>query len=257
MIEGISMGMVASSAAYGSYRAPSDRSGRSVSSTSEATGVSDSVSVSQTAREIYALQAVGEGSRSAGDASGSSVEARDDGAVDDGSPVPSSTEDLSSSEQKEVEHLGDRDAEVRSHEQAHAAAGGGLSGAPSYTYTLGPDGKRYATSGEVSINSSAISDDPQATILKMQTVKRAAMAPAQPSGQDRSVYGRASRTEQKAHAELRAEEAEQARESREAARGERELVEPVLDDESAPVATTEPVALAPAVNAMAPERLSD
>jgi hypothetical protein len=109
---------------------------------------------------------------------------------------------LSPQEKREVEQLKQRDREVRQHEQAHkAAAGGYAQGGASYTYTTGPDGKRYATGGEVSIDVGAESS-PKATIAKMETVKRAALAPAEPSSQDRSVYTQASQTEASAQQEL-------------------------------------------------------
>ncbi|HBA64604.1 MAG TPA: hypothetical protein DCZ48_00195, partial [Methylococcaceae bacterium] len=48
-------------------------------------------------------------------------------------------------EQRQIEALKARDAEVRAHEQAHlnAAAGIAVSGA-SFSYQTGPDGNRYA-----------------------------------------------------------------------------------------------------------------
>ena len=90
-------------------------------------------------------------------------------------------EQLSKEEQQEVAKLKQRDAEVRAHEQAHIAAGGHyVRGGANYEYQTGPDGKRYAVGGEVSIDTSPVPDDPQATITKMQTVRRAALAPAKP-----------------------------------------------------------------------------
>ncbi|MEJ2039148.1 MAG: putative metalloprotease CJM1_0395 family protein [Desulfosarcinaceae bacterium] len=110
-------------------------------------------------------------------------------------------EDLSPEEKQQVNELQKRDAEVKAHEQAHMAAGGGLvSGGASYQYEVGPDGKRYAVGGEVSIDVSP-ERTPEATIRKMQQVKRAAMAPAQPSGTDRAVAARAAQAEAKARAE--------------------------------------------------------
>jgi hypothetical protein len=111
-----------------------------------------------------------------------------------------------------ISELANRDREVRSHEQAHAAVGGAHAGAPTYTYTRGPDGKRYASGGEVSIDVGAVANDPQATLSKMQIVIRAALAPAEPSAQDRSVASQAqaqmavARAE---HAALQRREAEQ------------------------------------------------
>ncbi|MBD3612602.1 MAG: protein-glutamate O-methyltransferase [Hydrogenovibrio crunogenus] len=98
---------------------------------------------------------------------------------------------LTSKEQREVERLKKRDAEVRAHEQAHAASGGAHAGAPSYGYETGPDGKRYAVSGEVSIDTSEIEGDTRGSLQKLEQVARAAMAPAQPSGQDRKVAAQA------------------------------------------------------------------
>lgn len=93
---------------------------------------------------------------------------------------------LSEVELQEIEALQKRQIEVRQHEQAHAAAGGANTGAPSYTYKTGPDGKRYAVEGEVSVRYSG-SADPDKIIEEAQRVKRAAYAPAQPSAQDRAV----------------------------------------------------------------------
>lgn len=99
--------------------------------------------------------------------------------------------ELSATEQQEVERLIRRDAEVRRHEQAHAAAGGALTGSPNYKYKRGPDGRRYAVGGDVSVDTSPVRGDPEATIRKLTQVKRAALAPANPSGQDRRVAARA------------------------------------------------------------------
>jgi len=97
-------------------------------------------------------------------------------------------ESLTPEAQKEVEDLKKRDAEVRAHEQAHIAAGGQyVQGGATYKLTTGPDGRQYATGGEVSIDKSPIPGDPDATIRKLQTVKKAALAPATPSAKDQSV----------------------------------------------------------------------
>jgi len=95
-------------------------------------------------------------------------------------------------EQKVVQQLQNRDREVRAHEQAHASAGGALAGAAKLNFVTGPDGKRYATSGEVSIDVSKVSGDPEATLRKLQQVQRAALAPAEPSSQDLKVAAQAS-----------------------------------------------------------------
>lgn len=118
-------------------------------------------------------------------------------------------ESFTEEELAEIEDLKARDEEVRVHENAHKTAGGQYAGSPSYTYTTGPDGKRYITDGEVSIDVGEESD-PQDTIDKMQQVKRAALAPAQPSGQDRSVYTQASQIEAQARQELNEQNREEA-----------------------------------------------
>lgn len=120
------------------------------------------------------------------------------------------TAELSEEEQAEVRKLKQRDQEVRRHEQAHkASAGQHASGGPSFEYTTGPDGKRYAVGGEVSIDTSEVSGDPQATIAKMQQIQRAANAPANPSSQDRAVAAQAAAAERAARAELAEQRSEQ------------------------------------------------
>ena len=109
---------------------------------------------------------------------------------------------LTQEEQAEVNRLKRTDAEVKAHERAHMAAGGEVvSGPASYQYTRGPDGKQYAVSGEVKIDVSK-ERDPEATIRKMQLVRKAALAPSQPSPTDRRVAAQASQIEAQARAEL-------------------------------------------------------
>ncbi len=111
---------------------------------------------------------------------------------------------LTKEEEKQVQELKDRDRETRTHEQAHKnAAGPFAQGGPVFEYQQGPDGRRYAVGGHVNIDTSAVPGDPQATIQKMQVVRRAALAPSSPSGQDRKVAAQASQAQQKARAELR------------------------------------------------------
>ena len=105
--------------------------------------------------------------------------------------------DLTPEEKRVVSQLQSRDAEVRAHEQAHIAASGGLAGGASYSYQEGPDGRRYAVGGEVGISMSTGST-PDETIRNAQQVRSAALAPAQPSGQDRAVAAAASQMEAQA-----------------------------------------------------------
>ncbi len=111
-------------------------------------------------------------------------------------------EEFTEEEQQQIEELKNRDIEVVTHELAHANAGGQYAGSPSYTYETGPDGVKYAVSGEVQIDTSKIEGDPEATLLKAQQVKRAALAPAEPSGQDRVVASVADQLASEARQEI-------------------------------------------------------
>lgn len=112
---------------------------------------------------------------------------------------------LTDEEKQEVQELKKRDAEVRTHEQAHvAAAGGHAMGGPKYEYETGPDQKRYAKSGHVNIDTSK-EDSPEATLQKAKTVERAAMAPAEPSPQDLKVAAKARKMAMDAQQELNEE----------------------------------------------------
>lgn len=90
-----------------------------------------------------------------------------------------------------IAQLARRDRDVREHEAAHQAAGGNLVGAARLDYQVGPDGHAYAVGGEVSVDVSAVSGDPAATIAKMERVRAAALAPADPSSQDVAVASEA------------------------------------------------------------------
>ncbi len=101
-------------------------------------------------------------------------------------------QELSEEDQRKVERLKQRDREVRAHEAAHmAAAGGNARGGAHFDYEKGPDGRSYAVGGEVSIDTSTVSGDPEATLAKAQAIRQAALAPADPSGQDRQVAAEA------------------------------------------------------------------
>lgn len=116
---------------------------------------------------------------------------------------------LTEEEQARVKVLSERDQEVRRHEEAHARVGGQYAGQPSYTYESGPDGRRYAVGGEVPIDVAPIPDDPQATITKMDVVKRAALAPAEPSSADRRIAALADAQRLEAVADLSRKRAEE------------------------------------------------
>ncbi|MFZ3182974.1 MAG: putative metalloprotease CJM1_0395 family protein [Pseudomonas sp.] len=108
--------------------------------------------------------------------------------------------------QQQIAELSSRDREVRAHEQAHSSVGGSYAGGPTYSFKRGPDGRTYAVGGEVSIDVSAIANDPAATLRKMEQVARAALAPAEPSGQDLRVAAQAQVLAAQARIELAAQQ---------------------------------------------------
>jgi hypothetical protein len=102
--------------------------------------------------------------------------------------------------QQVIAQLKSIEAKVKAHEAAHKAAGGAATGPVSYSYTRGPDGKNYITGGEVPITISS-GRTPQETISRMQQVIQAALAPADPSPQDRAVAAQAAAIQQTARQE--------------------------------------------------------
>jgi len=106
------------------------------------------------------------------------------------------------SEQKAIKALEQRDKEVRAHEQAHQVTGGRYASTPDLTMEKGPDGEQYAIGGQVKIDISPESTS-EATIRKMQQVQAAALAPIEPSSQDRAVAAKAARLENEARSELK------------------------------------------------------
>jgi hypothetical protein len=142
------------------------------------------------------------------EATGSEGEGADSGAGAE--RAEASNVGVSQEERAQLSEYSKRDREVRAHEQAHKAAGGQFAGSIHLEYEVGPDGKRYAVSGEVPIDVSP-EEDPEATLRKMAIVGRAANAPADPSGADRQVAAQAAALAQKARAEMAAERYGQAR----------------------------------------------
>jgi len=130
------------------------------------------------------------------------VQEKKESEVKDVSKLKPNGEKMSDSEAKEVQNLKSTDQKVRQHEQAHLAVGGSIvvSG-PNYQYQIGADGRRYAVAGEVVIDNSPVAGDAEATISKMQHVQRTALAPADPSAQDRAVASQAAQTEMRARSE--------------------------------------------------------
>ena len=109
---------------------------------------------------------------------------------------------LDDEKQSEVNRLKEIDREVKAHEAAHKNAGGKYAGSASFSYTVGPDGNRYAVGGEVPIDVAPIKGDPEATLAKLDVVIAAALAPSKPSAQDRKVAASAIAARNQAQAEL-------------------------------------------------------
>lgn len=130
-------------------------------------------------------------------------------------------EGLTPEEQQQVSELKKIDRQVRQHEMAHMAAGAGLvtSGA-SYTYSKGPDGVNYAVAGEVRIDTSP-GRTPEETVTRAQRIRAAALAPADPSPQDRSVAAAATQMEMSARMEIAQQRAAEVRGDNEEGRGGR------------------------------------
>jgi hypothetical protein len=120
---------------------------------------------------------------------------------------------LDKDQQSQLQSLRKRDAEVRRHEAAHATQGGPYAGAPSYDYVRGPDGRLYAVGGEVKIDVTP-AGSPQSTVAKMDQIIRAALAPSDPSPQDRAAAAEAQQIKQQAESDLRDVQKQQAAERR-------------------------------------------
>ena len=117
---------------------------------------------------------------------------------------------LDSKELQVLRELQDTDRNVKAHEAAHQAAGGGLTGPASFSYTRGPDNQMYAIAGEVPIRVQK-GNTPEETIAIARQIIAAAMAPSDPSPQDYKVAANATKMEIEARAEavkMKAEEAD-------------------------------------------------
>jgi hypothetical protein len=101
---------------------------------------------------------------------------------------------LTADQQLMLEELRQRDRDVRAHEAAHQAAGGSLTSGASFSYQTGPDGRAYAIGGEVGISLST-GRTPDETIAIARQIRAAALAPADPSGQDLRVASEAAALE--------------------------------------------------------------
>lgn len=121
----------------------------------------------------------------------------------------SDTTELTAEQQQQISKLKQIDSKVRAHEQAHISVGAGLiRGGPTFSYETGPDQKRYAVAGEVSIDTTP-GRTPEETIPKAQHIRATALAPAEPSAQDHSVAAQAGQLELQAKLALAAQRQEE------------------------------------------------
>ena len=122
--------------------------------------------------------------------------------------------ELTQDQKMQVIELQRRDLEVRTHEAAHMSAGAGLTTGASYSYQRGPDNKMYAIGGEVSIDTSP-GKTPEETLKKAAQIKRAALAPAQPSSADLQVAATATNMELDAKMEIQKNQNQETKEKTE------------------------------------------
>ena len=122
--------------------------------------------------------------------------------------------ELSEKEKEELKKLKETDRKVKQHEMAHIMAAQGLAVTPAqFQYKRGPDGQLYAVAGEVRIDTSEVPNDPEATIEKAKKIQRCALAPQDPSPQDRQVAAKARQMENKARIELMKKKQKEAQEA--------------------------------------------
>lgn len=185
------MGVSAGSAGYAAYADTYALAG--TSRTAQGRGVAQSARSSGGSGQTAAPGDSGDAAaQSAGGATGGAT-----GSSGGSGGIPGKAA-LTPEQEKQVQKLKDTDAKVRAHEQAHLAASGGLaSSGATFSYTTGPDGRRYAVAGEVKI-SMAAGRTPQETESRARQIRAAALAPADPSPQDRTVAARAAQMEAEA-----------------------------------------------------------
>lgn len=83
-----------------------------------------------------------------------------------------------------TENLKHRDMEVRIHESSHGNDPNLIRLGPvQYDYTVGPDGRAYATGGRVTLSTGG-ADTPEQALIKAEALKRASTATGNPSQQD-------------------------------------------------------------------------
>ena len=84
-----------------------------------------------------------------------------------------------------VKRFEEADSQTRLHEQTHSSASN-ITSTPQYDYQVGPDGKLYATGGEVRVDTS-IPKDEQAAQAKLDEIEDTASAPNNLSSADAQI----------------------------------------------------------------------
>lgn len=107
--------------------------------------------------------------------------------------------------------LEERDQEVRAHEQEHLnEAGEHARGGPVFETYTASNGKTFVTGGKVEVDLGE-TGDAKKTADKMAKIRKAALAPATPSQQDRAVEAEAAGKESAARAQMQQDEIKKGR----------------------------------------------
>ena len=91
------------------------------------------------------------------------------------------------------QRLESRDRDVRAHELAHYHAGQPYSRAPEYFFVTGPGGRQFAVGGLTPMESALDPGNHATALAKLRILRRAVLAPTDPSPRDREVADRLQR----------------------------------------------------------------
>jgi len=114
----------------------------------------------------------------------------------------SSEADFVQTQLKVVQQLAAVDREAKAYEQADAAIASSDTTNRAFEYESSLDRPIYSVSGQASIDTSAVENDPRATLEKAQVIIRAALSAAEPSAADRQVVSQAKALALQAMSEL-------------------------------------------------------
>lgn len=88
---------------------------------------------------------------------------------------------------RQQEHFEHAQSQIQQHVESHLSVTTLYSSGPNYQYRVSPDGKRVIVSGDVSFDVSPSSNSPHETLHKAEIIKQAALAPNDPTPEDRRV----------------------------------------------------------------------